>query len=264
MGHLHVLRPELHDGFEARVARAGVVDRESEAGRAQPPDDLAERRVVEDDFLLRKLEHDVPVHAAHLGEVAVVQEHRVREKPRRGVHEEALFPRGPGERREDRLDAQAFELEEEVSLARHGEQLVRHLELVPRRPADERLVAEDLARRHADDGLEDRAQLLGGQKRLEPLDERLLLAALAGVGEPGRLGERAHDLPRRPNARVVRNHERGRVNVHEVDRRAPERLLQAASDALAQARGFRLERDAVPSRERAARRRREGRRRRSR
>ena len=157
-----------------------------------------------------------------------------------------FLARGPGERREDRLDAQALELEEEVSLARHGEQFVGHLELVARRPADERLVAEDLARGHADDRLEDRAQPFRGENGLEPLDERLLLTALAGVGEPRRLGERAHDLPRRPHARVVRNHERGRVNVHEVDRGPPERLLQAAPDALAQARGLRLQRDAAP------------------
>src|ERR1017187_8179825 len=108
VSHFHVLRPELHDGLEARVARARVVDREPEAGRPEPPDDLAKRRVIEDDLFLRKLENDVPVHAAHLGEIAVVEKHRVREKPRRGVHEQTLFSRDSRERREDRLDAKAL------------------------------------------------------------------------------------------------------------------------------------------------------------
>src|SRR5262249_41299712 len=144
--------------------------------------------------------------------------------------------------------AEALELEEEVAFARDREELVRHLELVVLRPPDERLVAEHLRGADREDGLEDGAELLPREDRLEPLDEGLLLAALSRVREARRLPERAHHVARRADARVVGHGERRRVDVHEVDGRAAERLAQPAHDARPQTRRLALERSPAATR----------------
>src|SRR5262249_32866268 len=114
---LDVLRPDLEDRFEPRVARAGVVDRDGEAGGTQELQHLPEGGVAPHDLLLGDLENDRRMRPADLGEVPFVQEDRVREKARRGVDEEGSSPDRRPDTPEDRLEAETLELERHVAQA---------------------------------------------------------------------------------------------------------------------------------------------------
>jgi hypothetical protein len=89
------------------------------------------------DFLLRDLDDHVRVRARDGLEVALVEEDGVPEEAVRGVHEQLLARDRARHLGEDRLQAEALELEGHVRFVGHREEDVGPLQLASRRPADE-------------------------------------------------------------------------------------------------------------------------------
>src|SRR6185503_18763575 len=219
-GDLDVLRPELEDRLQARIARARVVDRDLQPRVAEAVQRLAEGGVVVHDFLLRYLDHHVRVRPPDGLEVALVQEHGVPEQAGRGVHEQLLARDRARHLREDRLQAEALELEGHV-----------------------RLVAHDRAVLDAHHGLVDRVQLAPGQHGPAARHHLEALRGLARLHQPGRLAQAADDVARGPHARVVGHDHRAAVHVHQLHDGAAQPLPQPPRRSVAEADGFLLQPD---------------------
>ena len=178
VGDLDVVGLQVQDRLEAGVSRAGVVDGDLHVRPAHELEHLLERVVVAHHLLLGDLDDDVAVAAVDGGEVALVQEHRVAQQHRRGVHEEAALADRARQVREDRLEAQRLELDVHLVLVRHGEEDGGRLERGALRAPDQGLVAHDRAVGQLADGLERRAQLLLSDDGLQAGEELELLVRL--------------------------------------------------------------------------------------
>ena len=192
------------------------------------------------DFLLRDLDHHVRVRPPDGLEVALVQEHGVPEEAGGGVHEQLLARDRARHLGEDRLQAEALQLEGHVRLVGHGEEHVRQLQLALG-PADERLVADDRAVLDAHHGLVDRVELAAGQHGPAARDELEPLRCLPRLHQAGRLAQAADDVARGPHARVVGHDHRAAVHVHQLDDGAAQALAQPPYRPVAQADGLLLQ-----------------------